>query len=89
MEVALFVVVDVEPGDDPEDGSLLKTALVTSYKPSPAKIIIPIEANTSNLAKVALTYIPVIPIIRAKTDISVRCLNAIQTPSPANINRIE
>src|SRR2546421_8744059 len=37
------------------DSLLSSTLRVTSYMPKPARTMIPIEANTSNLANVALT----------------------------------
>ena len=47
------------------------------------------DANTSNLANVALTYTPVIPRISANTDMSSLRLNASHAPSPTNIIKIE
>src|SRR5215217_582080 len=49
---------------------------VTSYNPSPARTIIPTDANTSSLAKVALTYTPVMPINNANNAVSFLRRNA-------------
>jgi hypothetical protein len=63
--------------------------LVNSKIPIDASITIAIEEYTINLANVALTYRPVIPIIKAKTVMSVLLENATHTPNPAKINNIE
>ncbi len=63
--------------------------LVNSKSPIEASITIAIDEYTISLAKVALTYSPVKPIIKAKTVISVRLENDTQTPNPANTSNIE
>ncbi len=51
-------------------GLFLKNSFVNAVKPKDARMIIAIDANTSNLTKVELTYIPTSPKINEKDNIS-------------------